>query len=493
MSMEDLSCDFVDSLKELPGVDAEALMASLDTEPGVGVRINRHKTSAIDILPKFEDYNPTPVSWCRDGVVLSDRPSFSHDPLWHAGAYYVQDSSSMIYQQIAERLARRIEGKDGISRSLNVLDFCAAPGGKTTALINGLPYGSKIVANEYVAQRGKILRENLERWGYPFVITTGASSSQYYNLPPMFDIVAIDAPCSGEGMMRKENEARRQWSRSLVDNCAQLQRSILADIAHTVRPGGYLVYSTCTFNTKENEENSRFISDELGFIPVAIDDLNLYGITGGDGGKPSRGLLSGVEALRFMPHITPKGEGLYVGVFQRPADEAAIPSSYATNTSKKSKNRKSAKENFAIDKSVSDTLRKWVRPDFDPIFYTSDSLVTILPEEMNSIVESFLAAGINITGKGLPIAELKGKGKNIDAIPDSRFALSPAINEDAFPCASLTPDEAIKYLRREAIVLDPNIPRGYVVVSYEGAPLGMVKNLGNRANNLYPQAWRIKI
>lgn len=517
-----LSENFIKSLDNLPGIDKEALLESLDTTPSVSIRYNRRKPHPSSFgLP---DENMSPVEWCSDGRYLAERPVFTLDPALHAGAYYVQDASSMIYQQITERIVHRLNAEFG-EKQLVVADFCASPGGKTTSIINAMPDGSIVVANEYVASRGKILRENLEKWGYPEIITTGSDSGQYARLPEIFDIIAVDAPCSGEGMMRKDEDARSQWSERLAAQCSALQKEILSDLSGCLRPGGYLIYSTCTFNLEEDEKNSLYISEKLGLEPVKIDSLELDGID-----LPGRALLPGVEALRFMPHIT-RGEGLYISIFRKPTDANAsktefdefCDASHAEMLRPKSINKdkrkgKKGKEsrNFEtpakeLTESESRKLREWIRPDFEPRFELSGDMVTMMSENSGKIVDILRKSGVNVTGAGLPIATRHGSSaktgqnssvrdsrvaaakKDSDIAPDSRLALNLALKPDAFPTASLSRDEALKYLRRELASLDENIPRGYVVVTYEGLPLGMMKNLGNRANNLYPLAWRIKM
>ncbi|MDE6271667.1 MAG: rRNA cytosine-C5-methyltransferase [Muribaculaceae bacterium] len=512
--MTPLSSAFIESLKDLQGVDGEKLIAALDTPPAVSIRKNRRKPVADPLFPEMTKVG---VGWCADGVYLPQRPIFTLDPLLHAGAYYVQDASSMIYQQIAERLTERLTGShhadsgneekqkyDGqAGRHLTVLDFCAAPGGKTTAMINGFPDGTVIVSNEFVASRGKILRENLEKWGYPGVITTGAASSQYAGLPEMFDIVAVDAPCSGEGMMRKDEEARRQWSQELVEKCALLQQEILSDLVGSIKPGGFLIYSTCTFNTEEDEHNSRYIAERLGMIPVGMESLGLTGIE-----DASPALENGIEGLRFMPHLT-RGEGLYVSIFRKPGnydDGLELPDSdnlkYASTRFSKKKNRNlgekqhnGKKERGCIELSPANRneLKSLIRSDIDPQFELSGSMVTMLPAYALPTLEILRSHGINVTGAGLPVAEIKGRAPRHEVIPDSRLALNIAMRKEALPSADLNAEDTLRYLRGELTNLDENIPRGYVVVTYKGIPLGMMKNLGNRANNIYPKAWRIRI
>lgn len=450
----------------LPGVDAGALLKALDTPPSVAVRLNRRKPLGDgELYPEM-----TPVEWCADGRRLSQRPLFTANPLLHAGAFYVQDPSSMIYQQIAALIASESGG-----RPLDVLDFCAAPGGKTTAMINGLPDGSRLVANEYDPRRGMILRENLEKWGYPSVITTGDSSSAYARLGSVFDLVAVDAPCSGEGMMRREPEARSQWSRRLTEDCARLQRSILDDVAGCVRPGGYLVYSTCTFNTDENEANAAYIRDELGFLPVR---LPLAGVE-----SASREIAGDVAALRFMPYLT-DGEGLFVSVFRRPEDAEARRA--AAGRGKRRRERGASGRGDKGNAVSVEPVATWLRDGAE--IFAGEEIATALPGDMLPILSLLEEAGVNVTGAGLPVARLKGR----EFVPDSRVALSMLANPKAFPVVSLTETDAVSYLRGEALPLPADTPRGYVAVAFRGHPLGLMKNLGNRANNLYPQFWRIR-
>lgn len=471
---------FVECMRSIPGLDAHALIDALEREPSVSIRLNRRKIPTEDGTPLYEDMEA--VSWCKDGYYLQRRPIFTLNPLLHAGAFYVQDASSMIYQQIVENLTGSL-GNEPIA----LLDFCAAPGGKTTAMINAIPDGSVVVANEYVPARGKILRENLEKWGYPSVITTGASASDYSDINEAFDIIAIDAPCSGEGMMRKEDEARRQWSQQLVAECAALQKDILQNIAGALRPGGYLIYSTCTFNLEEDELNSLFISETLGLEPVAVETLSLKGIE-----QASNALLPEIEGLRFMPHLT-KGEGLYVSIFRKPGIHEANPlltSAIPCNiTGKRDKKRGKSDNNLSLSEEMLKDLNQWVRADYKFFTETNGTLVTILPETARGILNILRKNGVKITGAGFPAGEIKGRSM----IPDSRLALSSAFNPDAFPKAELNEQDALRYLRRDSFTLGEDMPKGYVTVTYRGIPLGLMKNLGNRANNLFPAPWRIRM
>lgn len=404
---------FVIMMEKALGSEASDFFAAMDEPPSVSVRLNSRKpTDAFD--------GCKPVAWCRQGRYLPERPVFTLDPLLHCGAYYVQDASSMILHYITSVIVGTLSHETGVDPlPLSVADFCAAPGGKATAILDALPDGSRMVANEFVAKRAGALRENLTKWGVPGVTVTNHAVSYFAQNGDLFDFVNVDAPCSGEGMMRKDNDALAQWSEELVAKCASLQREILTDAARTVRPGGFLVYSTCTFNTIENEQNAKFIQEELGMVPFDPKFPADWGIPGGIG--------TDLPVARFMPHKT-KGEGLFLSVFRRPGV-------------------------------------------FSPSVMTKKTSLQ-------------------------PVARLiKGKNQRKTPIetppPSIEDILSVDYDRNKYPLAELTLEEARSYLRRESVTLDESIPKGYAVVTYKGIPLGPVKNIGQRANNLYPKNWRI--
>lgn len=469
---------FKEMLRGLPGVDAEALIASLDEPASVSVRVNRRKMNISEASADFNEAGCAvkgAVEWCESGLRLESRPSFTLNPLLHCGAFYVQDASSMIYEQIIGRI---IAEDETLKAGASLLDFCAAPGGKTTASINALSDGSVVIANEYDARRCAVLRENLEKWGYPHTIVTNSDAKSYSRVGGVFDIVTVDAPCSGEGMMRKEEVARRQWSARLVEQCASLQRDILRDVAVCVKPGGWLVYSTCTFNPEEDERNAAYIRDELGFEPVR---LPLDGVS--DAGREIEG---SVPALRFMQHLT-EGEGLFVAVFRKPADglPAATHEFKGKNNKKDRRGQKSGKAGKGSKSQNAWSAPGWLKENM--ILTESGDVVYALPDVAAPLLDSLKSAGIYVRMAGMPACRIKGR----EMIPDARVALTALLKPDAFASVELSREDALRYLRREAIVLDSSVPQGFVIVKYRGKALGMVKNLGNRANNLYPKEWKI--
>lgn len=205
------------------------LIDALGREPSVAVRLNAGKTGAGKSV-----VGGRRVGWNDAGFHLSERPAFTFDPALHQGLYYVQDASSMFVGHVVGELTRNAAGP------LTVLDACAAPGGKTTAVIDALPEGSVVVANEFVAKRAAVLRENLAKWGYPYVVVTQGDTSRFSQMEGVFDIVVADVPCSGEGMMRKDEDAVGQWSDGLVEQCSRLQHEILGNLWGALRPGDTL-------------------------------------------------------------------------------------------------------------------------------------------------------------------------------------------------------------------------------------------------------------
>lgn len=440
-------------MTSLLGADeARALCRALDEVPSVSIRVNRRKTAPPHdvVLEELGNVDVEPVEWCESGFHLDRRPDFITNPLMHAGAFYVQEAGSMIYELILSEILTSFPS----TYTPRILDMCAAPGGKSTALLNALANLKDyvLVANEFDRRRASILRENLDKWGDPNVVVTSSSSANFTSLPGFFDVVAVDAPCSGEGMMRREPIARTQWSTNLVTQCAALQREILTNSVKALRPGGFLIYSTCTFNAVENEKNWDFITGFLGLDPV---------------GKPHR----------FMPHRC-RCEGLYMAVFHKPVVNAA-EWGFTSRILSKSRPLRMGK----------------VSPDASFLFLEAEGLemvrlddsVFACPPGVVSTLEALLSANIRIISAGTEVAT----AKNDLLVPSSRQALSYAFNPGSIPDIPLSRPQIIDYLRGNSIFPPERMSPGYATVSYRGFPLGLVKNVGNRANNLYPREWRI--
>ena len=376
-------------------------MGAFDEEPPVSIRLNprRHIPHSTFHIPHSTFHIPQErIPWCEEGYYLAGRPQFTFDPLFHAGCYYVQEAASMFVTHI-------IRSVDAPTPK-RALDLCAAPGGKSTALLSVLPDDCTLVSNEPISNRAQILLENITKWGYPNSIVTNNYPRDFRKAKLTFDLILCDVPCSGEGMFRKDPATIGEWSQQNVEKCWRLQREIVADAWECLAPGGLLIYSTCTFNLKENEENVRWILENFDAEALDIPIDPSWNITGS--------LLEGFTApvYRFIPGIT-RSEGLFI---------CAI------------KKRGTRNEDTLTKEKLEKTR----------------CLKVLDPSNL---------------------------------LPPSSILL-PRINID-YP-------EALKYLRGEALVLPADTPRGIVNITYKGIVLGPAKNIGNRANNLYPKAWRIK-
>lgn len=448
------------------------LVASLEeTEPVVSVRLNRSKIgdgeSPEEVAAAKWGGGVERVAWCPEGFYLEERPKFTFDPALHQGRYYVQDASSMIISEVVRRLCT--DGRLG-DRPLRYLDACAAPGGKTTAAIAALPSGSLVVANEFDFRRAEILNENLIKWGSPLTVVSRGDTGRFRRLGQFFDVISTDVPCSGEGMMRKDRQAVEQWSVALVEECAERQKEILDNLWGALKPGGFLVYSTCTFNTRENEEIVRWLVDSYGAEPVDMRFPDEWGVM--------PGVLSDVCCSRFLPNRL-KGEGLFLAVVKKPG--VLVPSVSEPKVKERRKGGKQPVKDAVDLKRVSG----WISAGDVELSVKGDE-VRAVPAAWSADVAR-LERELDVVRACLPVASVKGR----DLIPSHALAVSTALNPSAFPAVEVDQPTALSYLRREAVVLPEGTPKGYVLLSFGGAPLGFVKNLGNRANNLYPQPWRI--
>lgn len=452
--MATVSSAFKHQIEALMPNEAGALIEALSTEPSVAVRANSRKAApAGDVADR--------VPWCAAARYLDRRPQFTFDPLLHAGCYYVQDASSMFISHVLRHVATA-------DAPLAYLDLCAAPGGKTTAAIDALPDGSLVVANEIDGRRAQILRENVVKWGYQHCVVTNSDAAHLGKVDAAFDIVAADMPCSGEGMFRKDDEAVEQWSPSLVGQCAARQREIASDIWRALKPGGIFIYSTCTFNRAENEDMVDFIINELGASPVDIPV------------EPSWKIHPGIDTpypcYRFMPHLT-RGEGLFMAVMRK--DDAGG----SADVKAKSKERSKAKR----QPPKAPALPQWLIDSDSYAAVACDDAVFAIGKQHLPLVERIARAAKTLLS-GVHVATVKGR----DLVPTQALAESVALRQDAFSRVDVDYPTAVAYLRGEAVTMPADAPRGFVAVCFRGHPLGFVKNLGNRANNLYPKEWRIR-
>ena len=458
---------FRDALTAAGVPDVESLCAALASgDSPTSVRLNRTK-GLVEGLPLGDA-----VPWCPGGYFLTDRPVFAHLPRWHAGLLYVQDSSSMALGAVVAEIVQRFY----TDAPLTYLDACAAPGGKTIAAIEALPQGSMVVCNEFEPRRANILAENIAKWGAPgVVVTRGDTARLTAACPAMFDIIGADVPCSGEGMMRKDSQAIAQWSPGLIGRCAALQREILDNLRPTLRPGGVLIYSTCTFNPSEDEDNVRYMAETFGWEPLEIKALEQYPeILRGIGSYPS---------YRFHPGRV-RGEGLFIAALRRPADDAS--ERIRPKTGNKGKTRHATPVDSRLKASAEALVPRTLGPGYVPDI-VGERLYAVPAEHLRT-VHALADGGLDMLCRGIPVATVKGR----DWQPCHELALSRALRPEAAPRAVLPDAEIIAYLRGEAVAMPDGTPTGYVLVCMaDGVPVGWVKNLGRRANNLFPQHLRL--
>ena len=459
----DLPKEFISRTREFLGEeDLNKLVEVLDTTSPTSIRTNPFKwNNTVD---------EEPVSWCQNAYYLAERKPFTFDPLFHAGAYYVQEASSMFLDRVI---------KEYVKGAVIALDLCAAPGGKSTLIRSALPEGSLLFANEYVKNRSQILAENIIKWGNSDIIVTNNSPADYSQFNNLFDFILTDVPCSGEGMFRKDEMAISEWSIDNVLNCQQRQREILKDIWSTLKEGGILVYSTCTYNREENEDNVKWISEELGAKVISVPISEDWKITGS---------LTDEElpVYRFLPHKT-KGEGLFMAVLKKSCKDES--EGYEHSYLDEKRDKKNKKNNKGNSKTfiVPQNVKEWLKENDYFTFGSNETTIEAFPKRHYEIYDR-VKDKLRIIHKGIEIASIKGK----DLIPSHSLAMSTSINMEMFCTIELDYRSSIAYLRKEAIAVDSSYPKGYVLFTYRGLPLGFAKNIGNRTNNLYPQEWRIR-
>lgn len=439
----ELPLEFKETTSRLLNDEFPSFIKALETTAPTSIRYNDKS-----------DYVPAGrlVPWCPNAVYLPERPLFTADPLFHAGAYYVQEASSMFLREVVTQFFRGAE---------TVLDLCAAPGGKSTLLAQTLSDNCMLVSNEIIRSRAYVLAENLNKWGRENTLVTNNDASAFGKLRHFFDAIVVDAPCSGEGMFRKDNAAISEWSPQNVEICAARQKDILTDVWDALKPGGILVYSTCTYNEQENEENIKWAASNFDAEIIIPDTVKFPEIVRTDAG------------CRFYPHKV-VGEGFFISVLRKSNDESFRPLT-KLQQKKGMKFVKSSELPFLLHEPESriyvndnNYVRAYPKPHFDRYMH--------------------LNAVLNCIDSGLLVAEIKGK----DVIPSAQLALSKALDKNSCVCAEVDRETALAFLKKESIVLS-DYPKAYVLICYQNVPLGWVKNLGNRSNNLYPQSWKIRM
>jgi len=423
-------------------------LASLDKTPSTSIRLNPGKPT--ESYASLES-----IPWTKAGRYLKSRPRFTDDPLFHAGAYYVQEASSMFLEHVLEQVI-------DLDEDHRVLDLSAAPGGKATHLQALLSPDSLLVANEIIDSRNKILRQNMSRWGGDNHIITKSDPKYFKKLPQFFDVILVDAPCSGEGLMRKDHQAIQEWSEDNVQLCSRRQKRILGDVLPSLAPGGILVYSTCTFSEAENEANMDWLEQESGLIPFPLDIPETWGV-----------LRSGPRQAghRFYPHRT-RGEGFFIAAFRNP--DAPF--------SKRKSKRKSVK--FPELASADD--RKWIENPERYTFLTRDEHRTAIPR---SLYEDYISVSkaLRITYSGVYLGKVYGGQLK----PSPELAQSQSLSHNV-RSVEFSAEQALDYLAHINNPYPDKLPIGYNLVTHQGHGLGWIHILKTgQTRNKYPTAWRI--
>lgn len=423
---------------------------SLKEATPVSIRLNPNKHSAFDSLEK--------ILWSEHGRYLKERPVFTLDPLLHGGTYYVQEASSMFLEQAF------LQSVDQ-GQSINVLDLCAAPGGKSTHLLSLMNNQSLLVSNEVIRSRASILSENIQKWGHGNTVVTNNDPQDFQRLQGFFDIIVVDAPCSGEGLFRKEPDAMKEWSAANVELCSKRQRRILTDVWSALKQNGILIYSTCTYNEHENEENLVWLKKEhdVEFVKLKLNDE--WGIENIHS--------DGMEGYRFYPHRV-KGEGFFLSVIRKIGEETEF--------------RTKGRSTFISPPAkILSQLNEWiVKPEEKTIINRNDQF-QFFPTDKTQEIE-FLAKHLYLLSAGTMMAT----AKHDKLIPEHPLALSIELNKEKFNILSLELVEALHYLKKETLPAQ-SAKKGFSLVTFQDTPLGWANVLDNRINNLYPSDWRIRM
>jgi 16S rRNA C967 or C1407 C5-methylase (RsmB/RsmF family)/NOL1/NOP2/fmu family ribosome biogenesis protein len=440
---------FVQRIRNQKYIDSEALLEALEEPSPVSIRINPSKWSMV---PEHSEQVP----YCNNGYYLQTRPSFTLDPLFHSGCYYPQEASSMFLEQA-------IKQSTGSLDNVRVLDLCGAPGGKSTHLIDLIGPRSLLVTNDVIRSRASVLSETVTKWGSGNIIVTQNDPSAFRKLKGYFDIILVDAPCSGEGMFRG-NVAVDEWSQENAAHCSERQKRILMDVWPALKENGLLLYSTCTFNPAENEENIKWLTDKHEAESLSLNITDFEGITEID--------YQGIKGYGFYPGKI-RGEGFFMSVIRKSGIQEP-----GTAKSQRKPELKPGREDMAV-------VEKWTDFPAAKILKWGEQVLAV-PCGMDEYL--YLFQNLKIVKPGTTISVVKGK----DYLPSHDLVLSDHLKKNAFFSDELDLSEALKFLKRDNFIFH-NATKGWNIATYKNINLGFFKNLGNRVNNYFPVAWRIRM
>lgn len=441
--------EFIKRISTQKYADTPALLKALSEPSPNSIRIN---TSKWNKRPAHSEIVP----WCNDGYYLESRPSYTLDPLFHSGCYYPQEASGMFLGSVVNQV-------NSTNENLRVLDLCAAPGGKSTHLAGLIGKNSLLISNDAIRSRASILAETLTKWGSGNVLVTQNDPAAFGKLPGYFDIIVVDAPCSGEGMFRT-GIAVSEWSVANTIHCVARQKRILMDVWPALKGNGILVYSTCTFNPGENEENIKWLTGRKDAVSLELDISGLIGISQID--------FEGIRGYGFYPDKI-KGEGFFISALRKTENQEEI-----RVRSQKRADLKPLKSDLSI-------AGKWTSFPMDFLFKLKEDLYSA-PCNMEEFL--FLFSNLRIVKAGTKIMT----NKNNSFLPSHEIALSTSLKTDAFPVNEMNLADVLAFMRRDSFSLK-NGDKGWNILKYNGVNIGFVNNLGNRLNNYFPLDWRIRM
>lgn len=454
-----LPASLMSSLNNTNGFNKEAFETVHESsEQVVSVRINPLKpyiSTSLDVWQEHPSTSLRAVPWSSSGYYLSERPSFTLDPFFHAGTYYVQEASSMFLEQALKQTA-------DLSKTLMVLDVCAAPGGKSTLLQSIISKESLLVSNEVIQTRVQILKENIIKWGSSNVLVTNNDPRDFSKLEGLFDVLVIDAPCSGSGLFRKDPEAINEWSEENVQLCSQRQQRILADAWSCLKEDGVLIYSTCSYSTEEDEDILDWIKEKFKVEGLRLKIEQEWGI---DEVQTS----TGIYAYRFWPYKV-KGEGFFIAAFRKKEETDIV--------------RLKIKHTQLATKQEATVAANWLQSTDGLSFIKQGQHIAAVPIQWNETIQ-YLMQELKVRYAGVELGTI---AKN-DLLPEHALAVSTILKTDALK-VDLDLNQALDYLRKNDLNISSE-HKGWALAMYKNYPLGWMKLLGNRINNYYPKEWRI--
>lgn len=459
--MNQLPQQLIQSLQHIKGFDEVSFTAVHQSgEQVTSIRFNPLKSGPVHSpsgISTFAIQNKVP--WSSNGFYLTERPSFTADPLFHAGTYYVQEASSMF-------LETAIKQTVDLSQPLKVLDLCAAPGGKSTLIQSLLNEQSFLVSNEVIKTRVTILAENISKWGAANVVVTNNDPKDFQRLENYFDVIVVDAPCSGSGLFRKDADAISEWSENNVILCSQRQQRILADILPALKDDGVLIYSTCSYSEAEDETIADWLVQEYQMESLPLQTEEDWGIVETRSGQHN------AFGYRFYPGKV-KGEGFFIAAFKK---RGHIAGDALYKKAKTKADKLTAAEGAVIKPYLKNSAAHFYIKQQEAVL----AMPLVLQDEL-----PVLQSALYIKKAGVTL----GTVIRNELIPDHELAVSTIIDA-AVPFVEVDAANALQYLRRQGIKIETAL-KGWVLIRFRNLPLGWVKILPNRINNYYPAAWRI--